>query len=237
MAGLLYWVPTSKSALLRPRELSRFAGVCPHGFTQTRCVGFDGAQGVLLVDGDRVPRERQVIDRERQTWLEADGYWVGIWNDAKPTSDELAVTRFPMDFNFWATLGDGGKWVIPQFRRADGESALPHMSAYRDQGDAIRLVRFVAPQFETFDVIGDRLWRHINGEDKTLTDLDILTICHEALKLNYALCDTGIELLQLMTDHGIQSIVAAMIGFAEFANSNLYLRPTPEWDEEVVNHG
>lgn len=238
MAGLLYWIPEVKTPLLRPHELEAFRGMCPNGFTQTRLDrGLGGRSGVLLVDGDRVPINRQIVDETAQKWIKADGYWVGLWRDSIPTADDLARSHFPVDFNFWAILGDDGQWAIPQFRRADGESALPHMSAYRDQGDAIRLVRYVAPQWEREDEMGDRLWKHLNGEDRSLTDLDVLTICHHALKMNYAICDTGIELLALMTDYGLQNIASAMMGMAELMNSRLFLRPTPEVEEIELNHG
>jgi hypothetical protein len=238
MAGLLYWIPGVKTPLLRPHELEAFRSVCPRGFTQRRIDrGLGGHSGVLLVDGDRVPSERQIVDETAQRWIEADGYWVGFWKDSVPTAEDLAREQYPVDFNFWAILGDDDRWIIPQFRRADGESALPHMSAYREEEDAIRLVRFVAPRWEAEDAMGDRLWRHLNREDKSLTDFDVLTICHHALKMNYAICDTGIELLGLMTDYGIQNIAASMMGMAELVNSRLFLRPTPEAEDLGLNHG
>lgn len=57
---------------------------------------------------------------KRQSWCPAvaqDGrpagrYWIGFWNDAPPTPDDL---KRPAQFDgYWLELGDGRRWVIPK---------------------------------------------------------------------------------------------------------------------------
>lgn len=117
MTGFLYFVPGSATRLDELRQLGLGyafdADPTPRGCQS----GPGGANGVIVCDERSVPLEKLGYWPARQTWKKHPirDYWVGMYQEARPTPDDLArPEQIPGE---WLKLDDGNKWLAPKARR------------------------------------------------------------------------------------------------------------------------
>lgn len=118
MNAFLYFLPTANQP---PSEKDIRSAAYGYAFdkpakTDHKAIqsGPNGQAGVIVTAFDRfVPPARRQYDPTQQTWIEhqAGGYWVGVWNDAKPTPAELE--RKKIIPGKMLELADGQLWQAP----------------------------------------------------------------------------------------------------------------------------
>lgn len=147
--GFLYF--REGGGTLRPDEVDKLGLRYAFGSQRVQQGGVNGNNklggkpGVIFADPDRHQGKSIGYHADQQTWRKmprVEGRpecWVGYWNDAKPTPDDLA--RKPMlPGEVAMTLGDGHQWVVPTLTEFDaetrsGECELPAPLDYDEDGN------------------------------------------------------------------------------------------------------
>lgn len=203
----IYYLPGGKSqpkAAFASAELSdRIDGNARASCEQ----GPDGKGGILTSqDGHGLqwqPKE--------QTWAGPfnDGkYWIGFWNDRRPTPEDL---RRPNQISgSKVELLDGRKWLIPAARNAP-------MAMVLNNGKV---------EFEPL-AIHRRLWGHIQtlsesleGDAFKIDHVQIMEIVADAIATNYRISRDPREevtLLKLISTANFQAITNALLDTEFFA--------------------
>lgn len=125
------YIPGAKD--LAPELATVGLGDFVQGAEVLRCEGGPDAKGGAIFAwwGGVNARNRQIGYRpSEQTWRKSsDGYWVGSWNGAPSTPEELA--RPYQDPGKFLKLGDGNQWLIPQVERLDRNLVLADDGTWR----------------------------------------------------------------------------------------------------------
>lgn len=148
MAGFIYAVKDDPTPVTADKARAWGLGYAFTGTIENRPVNgntpWSGAGNVFL-ESSRHHGRNAGIYADRQTWRrlpKRDGrpeLWLGYWNDAKPTPEDLA--RSPMlAADMVIRLADGSAWRIPKVRQFDGvtgnwECLLPSLYDLDDDGN------------------------------------------------------------------------------------------------------
>lgn len=81
---------------------------------------------------------RVYLSKEQQTWRKCEGgkFWLGYWNDAKPTPGNLERNEKILSYN--VKMGDGNMWLLPIALAYDGGDNLPKQAGWGEDGTVIR---------------------------------------------------------------------------------------------------
>ena len=93
---------------------------------------------------------------EKQTWQKTkEGFWVGYWNEFKPTPEDLQ--RPAIQGGYKVPLNDGEQWIIPIIRQVETQgSALPEGMTMDAEGEIV--FQPLEPYVEITQM-ADRVWR------------------------------------------------------------------------------
>jgi len=173
-------------------------------------VGPEDQEGVIISwigTGDTVTGYHP----EKQTWipavpkgeLEARRYWVGIWNDKKPTPKDL---KRPYAYKGkHIPLNGGAEWLIPAARE------LPNEMILADDGSW----RFVVQrQFHDFSNESEKWLSKLANASNEETFLwnELSEFIVSAIKLNYMLTDEVISELRIFSQENIFKALYAVCG-------------------------
>lgn len=151
-----------------------------------RSGGPDGQDGFIVswpVPGDAETGYKP----DRQTWikaaprdgLEAGRYWVGIWNDKKPTQKDLKRTYQYSGKK--VALNDGNEWLIPSARELPTEMILADDGTFKFE-----------VQRKYHDMYNETMgWAELIRKDDSTPFLwhDLALFVLSAFKLNYMATD------------------------------------------------
>ena len=173
-------------------------------------IGPEDQQGVIvswpdtgdLVTGYR-PDEQTWIPAVPREGLEAKRYYVGIWNDKRPTPKDL---RRPYPYRGKAiALNDHNEWIIPTAGELPTDMILADDGTWKFE---------VQRQFHALSQDADK-WRDLllNYEDgDTFEWSDLCEFIVPILKLNYMLTDEVVGYLRLFGQDNIVKALHAVCG-------------------------
>lgn len=105
-----------------------------------------GKAGIVFADVSRQGKKTLGYFKDQQTWRKLPNVegrpelWVGYWNDAKPTPDDLRRPDALRAIGSY-TLGENCRWDIPTLTELDGEGrgecALPGPEDFDDDGNIV----------------------------------------------------------------------------------------------------
>tara|TARA_R110002095_G_scaffold200479_2_gene180762 strand:+ start:1463 stop:2116 length:654 start_codon:yes stop_codon:yes gene_type:complete len=165
------------------------------GSSAQLAVGPEDQKGVIIswvTPGDTItgyhPEQQTWIPAAPRDELAAKRYWVGIWNDKKPTPNDLKRnTQHP---GRMVVLGDGQEWMIPNV------GSFPNYFGLDNYG---KWVSYVRDEYrECFDEA--MRWREVLDtlrEGDALDFGDVFEYVANALSLNYMLTGEVISELKL----------------------------------------
>lgn len=142
MAGLLYYVPERKHALVDDLDELGLAYAFERDCTPRGTRGPDGADGVILADCERVERIGYYADRQQWQKIPGNpaGAWVGRYTDGAIKPEDLErIETLP---GHMVRLADGQEWLVPVARgwaEQGGEAvwyvALPQKTQVDENGN------------------------------------------------------------------------------------------------------
>lgn len=226
MTSFLYYVPGHQADMISHEQIIK-AGIGyvfdkPGDVTcnSLRSSGPDGSSGAIITNPLRIEPGRNQYKPDMQTWIknESAGYWVGIWNDAKPGPDNLQRRKTLRGRRL--ELADEQEWLIPigcRWSESDNPEqwfrlscALPAPLAF-GANDV-----FLGKPFERYA----QLWaiceidarRQSGGEltdaEKALvTGVGAVFSAVRVLAANYAINTTEVELLELFSEETPREIL------------------------------
>src|SRR5262245_51601592 len=129
MAGFLYFAPKRTTPIATAADAAAlglgyaFSGGCE--VAGTLCMGhtLTGEPGYIFADTKRLGEWQSVMQLDAQTWRKVPGTdcYVGFWNDAPPTPDDLMrPVQLP---GYRVTVGDHD-WTVPLTARFDDARKL-----------------------------------------------------------------------------------------------------------------
>jgi hypothetical protein len=177
MTGFLYFLPEFAGQSVSPAQIES-AGLGYAFENKGKKValplsnGPGGNPGMLLGNTDKLEVGRIKFDRDRQTWVNyaAAGYWVGMWNEAKPGPADLLRSK-PLSGEA-LTLGDDRQWLVPYARRYSAEDdAIVYSIALDCTVDLLSdtLEGDVVPRHAKLWALSEayiRYWKSIYSEDQ-----------------------------------------------------------------------
>jgi hypothetical protein len=109
---------------------------------------------LMVADGRCRPADLRYVPAE-QTWQTSlnGQFWLGFWNDKKPTARTLR--RQAVIEGYTVDLGPSGVWAIPLARKFPAGTALPQGLILTAGGLTLR----EKPEFMDFCQKAERLWR------------------------------------------------------------------------------
>lgn len=165
----------------------------------------------LLVSWPNPPDVKTGYYPEQQTWIpavpregfEAKRYWVGIWNDKKPTPKDLK--RVYQYSGHFVAMNDSTEWLIPR------ASELPHEMKLADDGTwKFEIQRKYHDMFNESDK-----WRGLlmqADENTTFIWNDLSSFIVSALRMNYMITDEVISELGLFDKNRLIRSLYAICG-------------------------
>jgi len=229
MSGFLYWLPKHDKATISTQEIA--AAGLSYAFEGSKaCNPLHGDApggnrgGAIIFDPIRTPRNG--FNDSLQTWQPhgTAGYWVGMWNDAKPGPSDLLKAK-PLS-GTPVRLGDGNDWLVPIARHwamEDDPDAWPYW-----QHNLPRRVLFdtsaasIGLQAPTVQEAYAELWalseadvriRYGEGTAADEAELSGVRLFLNALRIlsfNYCLGPVEANLLGLFTTESWQAIFDAL---------------------------
>lgn len=169
--------------------------------------GFTGEKSAILADR-HFDTSRMRINRTEgaQTWKKAGEYWIGYWNDDKPTPASL---KRPNQLGGKEIDSRVGRWLVPtaiSFDEADGELfSQHHLSRYvsfDDDGEPI--YGDVEAQFAPLYEIAMN-WVNSNEEPWSLAQL--WKCAGQVLSFNYRAGFHELCMLDVLTDQTAKAIM------------------------------
>lgn len=186
----------------------------PSGTLITRGMmsGPDHRRCTMIADG-RCKPDRMNWRPKEQTWKQAENkkFWIGFWNDRKPTEADLR--RESMLDGYDIQLGDGGKWRIPIARLYPAGTCLEQtmilsdgVCKYEVIEKHLQFSRRVEALWDDFQIQAG--WKE---GDYKLEDPQRYELAAEALKLNYFAGIDEVNMLRLLTTRTIRKALAAIL--------------------------
>lgn len=212
----LVWVPNG-NAKADGAALLKSVGLEDHakGFDAMPTGGPVPGSGYLFAWTD--PTDNRVAYKpEEQTWIPsmADGdrpagaYWVGIWNDKKPTETDVRRPEFRK--GVWVTMADGTRWQFPS------PSTLERFPDIKDG----KLTWVVDEQFSWFVAEVDKRKAMLTFDPETpgkaFVSWDLeqdFAFLVRALRLNYRLTPEVVVHLRLISESILKTLTTAILGF------------------------
>lgn len=159
-------------------------------------------------------QSRLCYEPNKQTWIPslADGdrgagaYWVGIWNDSKPTETDLRKPEFRK--GAWVTMADGTRWQFPS------PSTLERFPEITDG----KLRWVVDEQFAWFvaEIDKRRATLTIAEGGKAFVTWDLaedFAFIVRSLRLNYRLVPEVVVHLRLISESILKSLTTSILGY------------------------
>jgi len=149
-----------------------------------------------------------------QTWVRgpAGKYWIGYWNNHKPTEQWL---RRPKLIAGWpVTLLDGDAWTVPVARSLVNGATLPQRLMLGEDGETWLLKDL--PQYFSLckdaDFVFDLLvTRAQAGEKVSIAYADGMRIAVGALAVNYRISAFEASAIELFTGDAMSEVLSALI--------------------------
>lgn len=149
---------------------------------------------------------------ERQTWLpavprdglEAKRYWVGIWNDRKPTPKDLLRPYAKKGRSI--EMNDGSFWIIPEAHE------LPCDMILADDGTWKFEVQRKYHDFWLESVDWRRKLMEMEEGNLSISYEESMQFAVRALKVNYMITDEVIGNLRIFGQDSILKSIYAIIG-------------------------
>lgn len=211
----LIWIPKSEvkdhSALLESVGLEDHA----KGFDALPSAGPGETRGVMFGWLDHT-QTRLTYEPEKQTWIPslsdgerpAGAYWVGIWNDSKPTEADLR--RPESRKGAWIEAADGSRWQFPN---------PATLERFPDTKDG-KLVWIVDEQFSWFvNEIEKRkamLTTDTTSPGRAFVSWNLqddFSFIVRALRLNYRIVPEVVVHLRLISESILKSLTVGILGF------------------------
>lgn len=188
--------------------------------------GFEGQESALLAD-QSLSAGRLRIDKESQTWKKCGDYYIGFWNDLRPTEEllrrktQLAGKKIELD---------GQTWNVPtavSFDEVDGELfSRHHLSRYVDfdeDGEPI-----YGEVEEQFSPLYDVAMQWMNSYDDGMTLGEIWKAAGLILSFNYRMNFPETCMLGLLTNQSAESILNICVDISSLVS----LRAAREEDQK-----
>jgi hypothetical protein len=186
------------------------------GFDTMQCAaGPTGSSGVLFGWLDPV-QNRLVYEPEKQTWIPslaegdrpAGAYWVGVWNESKPTETDVRRPEFRK--GVWVTMADGTRWQFPS------PSTLERFPEIKDG----KLTWVVDEQFSWFVAEIDKRRAMLTTDEttpgKAFVSWDLeqdFAFIIRALRLNYRLVPEVVVHLRLISESTLKALTTGILGY------------------------
>jgi len=225
MASFLYWIPGG-GVTVPPEQIDEhgLAYAFDGGCTARTCDrGPDGQRGAVVVAGGNEDGKCGYWP-SKQAWRQVAGRsaWVGMYNQNKPTPDDLI--RQQQVTGVWIDADDGSRWLAPIARKwhvLDDQIVwdynLPRRLTLNDDG--LWVPGEVKPRYE-------RIWQLAMDYEATATealakadsasvvrfrydDMDLLAI--SALQVNYRIGPIELDMLGVYDDQLRQRIVDVLL--------------------------
>lgn len=216
MAGFLYFTSDTPKAALEHLGYAFEAKPIQHEIVGA---GPSGKRGIMLA-GDSYKGSMQLVGyhASKQTWRRVPGVeadlWCGFYNDDRPTPDDCK--RKKQLTGYWVELLDGKEWLIPVGRtwsEAEGQllwdEALPRAMGGDDEGNWV--VGDVVPRYREMWSIVKAAWDARSKISDPPSDADVCDWCTVAMRTNYRISKTEIQLMGLVGYQEAIAIVKAII--------------------------
>jgi len=155
--------------------------------------------------------------KDKQRWIEIDGgkYWLGWFTDRPmPTCSDLI--REKVTPGNALVLGDGSKWLIPEY------TSIPKTFALDDDGEEIAIV---PNRLKAFDSGVQTMLREMSKQvseadasdsiDTSYSSTALLYLAVEALAVNYRTNRKEAAALGILTTENVVEICWSALGVAE----------------------
>lgn len=218
MAGLLYYIPKSRSVT---RKAIAKAGldivIVNDKFAKVPSKGPDGKGGVILAvhpDNPKGKKAKCGYYKDEQTWFETEKYWVGFDNASPP--EPIDLERKEVIDGHEVKLLDGREFTIPIARTYDMGTTLPEALVLGKDG---KVVAEIIPRFVEISAKAHRLadeWGY-SEEEKPTEDREFETdearfhLAVECLSINYRIGPVEASLLRLLDTYNVVKIIGALI--------------------------
>lgn len=208
MSGFLYYIP-GLNGIAREQLASNgleHLATC----NGVAYVGSDGPVGRGIVFGI-TPYDHAMLrySPDEQTWRNAGKFWLGYWNESKPTSDDLQRSEL---LNGWSFTLAGCKWnVAPR-------KSLPR---YWDLTDAGEWEEKPSLEASELDALAARLYDlHLFESGKsakavTVSKAEMLRACELSLSLGYYVSKWEIAALRLLDGVGVNMVTWALLDIVD----------------------
>ncbi len=216
----LYFLPgmsgVNVQTLARLGLLSRFTlpgGTCT-AYGITECLNGPKGSGCLVALGARPASYNPAT----QTWLESDGFWVGIEDKAFAPGPQDLIREVGFS-GLDMVLADGQTWKVPVLRRWNPKecqhvSALPQtMQPRRGADGKMRVELAVSSEYKALDDLAEWIWASYCNQ-VTLPLDDLLVKCTQLLSANYRLGIEEIGLLGLLDQGTALDVLGAAVDLA-----------------------
>lgn len=97
-----------------------------------------GKPGFILSDATTLGSYQPRFFPDQQTWRKFGDVWIGFYNDAKPTPDDLRRTQMLPGVEL--ELCDGNKWTVPVVYIYEGNGLQPNLPRFLDLDETGRCV-------------------------------------------------------------------------------------------------
>lgn len=235
MAGFLYYKPHQLTPVMREDLVAWGLGYAfPKSCAPCLCQRNtpDDSAGHVFADPERMGDFGTKMDMPNQTWrrLPKRALWVGYWNKAKPTPDDLL--RSPYLPGHSVKLADGQDWIIPLVRRFDTvelvtTSSLPTYMEQDDDGNWHRgpVLETHAHLWDATQPIADALLaEYVHKQPPRVNDADIFTAIEALLGANYVVSGGELSAMRALTSEAnTHAAVMAACDWPSFM----------AWDEEI----
>ncbi len=214
----LYFLETDLGAL--PPEFDALADVLARGAETAQVRIPDGAggplagkRGLLIRDSYGEDPARFRYDGKSQEWIEKKQWrgqwlWAGVETEARPTPQALARPHRHQGKDM--LLGDGHVWRVPVLRYYTGDIGLPASVAI-DATTGAPIYRVL----QEYRALGERILSFYNtfARGETPTIADTVSICADALSVNYRVGMAETALLNLWTTENMLEVSMTVIDF------------------------
>lgn len=139
-------------------------------------------------------------DPAKQTWIQANGFWIGFHNDLKPSSIDLQ--RENMVNGYVHNCPISGDWVVPLARKTDGSTLFDQRIAYQPDGT---IVKKPVARYEDLCAFAAEHWEMLTGLEPNELGLEFeadqryCDVACRALGVNYYVGPYELTALETLT--------------------------------------